>query len=191
MPPAIDREARERDIYEAAMRLLNSRGPGALTLRNLAKELGGSIMLVTHVYPDRESLMKGITKRAIAEFDHDLDVITNAGDDKERLRLLLEWMLPLGEGDQVRERGRVMLVGYREPDLHVNVFFVAMERKMRSLLRLGLEPFFEGQELEDAVENLRVWTNGVVLSTAEHPGRWTRKRIRSALAYQLRLMGLG
>ena len=30
----------------------------------------------------------------------------------------------------------------------------------------------------------------IVLSTAEHPGRWTRKRIRAALGYQLQLMGL-
>lgn len=191
MPPAIDREAREQAIYEAAMRLLNSSGPGALTLRNLAKELGGSIMLVTHIYPDRESLMKGITKHAIAEFDQDLDVITSAEDDRQRLRLLLEWMLPLSESDQVRERGRVMLVGYRESDLHVNVFFAAMDRKMRSLLRRTLEPFFSGDELELAVENLRVWTNGIVLSTVEHPGRWNRKRMRTALDYQLRLMGLG
>ena len=40
-------------------------------------------------------------------------------------------MLPLTPSDQRRETGRVMLVGYRESDLNVGYFFVAMDKKMR------------------------------------------------------------
>ena len=190
MPAAIDRDERERVIYEAAIRLLSDRGPGALTLRNLAVELGGSITLVTHVYPDRASLMRGITQQAIDEFDRDLAKLERGADERARLRLLLEWMLPMTKSDQVKERGRVMLVSYRDSDLHVSVFFVAMDQKMRALLRSHLEPFLVGTELDLAVETLRVMINGVVLATSEHPGKWPRRRILALLDHQLGLMGL-
>lgn len=190
MPAAIDRDQREQVIYEAAMRLLSDRGPGALTLRNLADELNGSITLVTHVYPDRASLMKGLTHRAIDEFDRDLAELEQGADERARLRLLLEWMLPMTKSEQVKERARVMLVSYRDSDLHVSVFFVAMDQKMRALLRSHLEPFLAGDDLDLAVETLRVMINGVVLATSEHPGKWPRKRILALLDHQLGLMGL-
>ena len=190
MPVAIDRDARAHQIYQAAIRILSERGPEALTLRNLAEELGGSITLVTHVFPDRASLMKGITAQAIEEFDLDLAELEVHADDRMRLRLLLEWMLPVGEQEQRRELARVMLVSYRESDLNVSVFFVAMDKKMRQLLRDHLKPFRSGVDLDMAVETLRILVNGVVLATAEHPGKWPRKRILALLNSTLRMMNL-
>ncbi len=190
VPPALNKSERERVIYDAAMRLMSEKGPGALTLRKLADELGGSITLVTHVYPDRAALMKGLTRTAIAEFDADLATLEDGADDRERLRLLLEWMLPLSAEEQRKERARVMLVSYRDSDLHVGVFSTAMDRKMRALLRSHLAPFRRGDELDAAVELLRVLINGVVLAAAEHPGKWPRRRIIALLDNQLRLMDL-
>jgi AcrR family transcriptional regulator len=185
LPAVIDRNEREYEIYVAATKILGDRGPDALTLRNLADELGGSITLVTHMYPDRAALIKGITRTAIREFDREIERLERGADQTERLRSLLMWMLPLTPSDQRRERGRVMLVGYRDSDLNVGYFFVAMDRKMRELLRDHLVPFLDGDDLEMAIELIRTTINGVVLSAAEHPGKWPRQRITALLNHVL------
>ena len=190
MPAVIDRNEREHEIFVAATKILGERGPEGLTLRKLADELGGSITLVTHMYPDRASLIKGITRTAIREFDKEIASLEQGADDKERLGTLLNWMLPLTPSDQHRETGRVMLVGYRESDLNVGYFFVAMDKKMRELLRQHLEPFKSGTDLMAAVELLRTTINGIVLSAAEHPGKWPRQRVVAIMEHVVRLLGL-
>lgn len=190
MPAPIDREAREREIAEAAIALLGSGGPGALTLRRLAQELGGSITLVTHVYPDRQSLMEGLTKTLITTSREDLAGLEVGLDDAQRLRRLLEWMLPLDGEQRSAEAGRVMLVAYRNTDLNVNVFYSAMDKEMRGHLRRHLRPFVEEDELEAAVEVWRVFANGVVLSCAERPEKWPRKRVLALLDNMMQRMGL-
>ena len=190
MPPQIDREAREREICLAAIRLLGHSGPGALTLRRLAQELGGSITLVTHVYPDRRALMEGLTKtwtklsrQEIAQFEVGLD-------EAARLRHLLVWMVPLDDDTRSAEIGRVMLVAYRDSDLNVNVFYAAMDKEMRGLLRSHLRPFVDEDQLEIAVEIWRVFINGIVLSVAERPEKWPRKRVLTLLDNMMVRMGL-
>ena len=190
MPAPIDRAKREQEIAEAAFRLLSERGPAALTLKALAAELGGSITLVTHVYANRAALLKGITDHAVADYDRELAHLERGADDRRRLRILLEWMLPLTAEEQRRERGRVMLVTQRESDLNVNAFYVAMDRKMRQLLHDHLAPLVPPERIEPTVELLRTMANGVVLSVTERPTKWTRKRQLALLDDTLDLLGL-
>jgi len=190
MPAPIDRAAREREIAHAAIAVLASSGPGALTLRRLAQELGGSITLVTHVYPDRQALMEGLTKTLITTSREDLARFEAGLDDAQRLRGLLEWMLPLDGDTRSAEVGRVMLMAYRDTDLNVNIFYSAMDKEMRGHLRRHLRPFVGEDELEAAVEIWRVFANGVVLSVAERPEKWPRKRVLALLDSMMQRMGL-
>lgn len=190
MPAPIDREAREREICQAAISLLGTSGPGALTLRRLAQELGGSITLVTHIYPDRRALMEGLTKTWIKLSREEIAGLEVGLDDAQRLRRILEWMLPLDDDSRSAEVGRVMLAAYRDTDLNVNVFYSAMDKEMRGHLRSHLRPFVDDGELEVAVEIWRVFINGVVLSVAERPEKWPRKRVLTLLDNMMRRMGL-
>lgn len=190
MPAPIDRDKREQQITDAAMRLLSERGPSALTLRALAAELGGSMTLVTHVYANRAEMLRGITERTVAGYDEEIRQLEQGASDRERLRLLLEWMLPLAADDRRRELSRVMLVGEREAEPAVSAFFVAMDRKMRQLLAGHLKPLVPADEVQPTVELLRVLVNGVVLASAEHPTKWPRKRQLALLDRTLRLLEL-
>ncbi|RAK28774.1 TetR family transcriptional regulator [Actinoplanes lutulentus] len=190
MPAPIDRDVRVREIRDAAFRLLSERGPAALTIRGLATELGGSSTLVTHFFANRAELLKGITESAIEDYDEEIAQLEQGADARQRLRILLEWMLPLDE-EQVRaERGRVMLIGHAESDLNVGEFFVAMDRKMRELLRSHLTGLVDEEDVDETVEFLRVFTNGVVLSVAEHPTLWDTKRQQKLLQHTLELLGV-
>jgi AcrR family transcriptional regulator len=190
MPRQVDRDQRRREISAAAIKLLAERGPGALTLRELAREMGGSITLITHFYPNRSALLDGIVDQSIADFDGDLAALETDLAPANRLRVLLEWMLPLEEIGRREEVARIMLLGGKGSDLPVQRFFDAMESKMRSLLHDHLTPLLPTAQVDPTAEALRVFTNGIVLSAAEHPADWPAARQLAVLDRVLTAFGL-
>lgn len=177
MPRHIDREQRERDVTEAALRILANEGPGALTLKNLAASLGGSQTLITHFYKNRQELLSAITDRMIEQYDAALEKLeVGAHDPVHRLRVLLEWMLPDDSQSQVADRSRVLMIAKRDDDNSVRHFYDGHEVKMRQLLRDHLQDVVPRGQVESYVELLRVAMNGVTLSCVEHPGDWPAER---------------
>jgi hypothetical protein len=57
---------------------------------------------------------------------------------------------------------------------------------MRTALRDRLAPLVPAPELDNAVSFLRALTNGLTLSIVEHPDRWDREGVETALAIGLR-----
>lgn len=190
MPRQVDRDQRRREISAAAIKLLAERGPAALTLRELGREMGGSITLITHFYPNRSALVDGIIDQSIADYDGDLAALESDLAPPDRLRVLLEWMLPLDEVGRREEIARIMLLGGKGSDLPVQRFFDAMESKMRSLLHDHLTPLLPEEQVQATAEALRVFTNGVVLSAAEHPADWPATRQLAVLDRVLAAFGL-
>jgi AcrR family transcriptional regulator len=190
MPRIVDRAERRREIAYAALRLMSTRGPAALTLRALAEELGGSITLVTHFYRNRAELLKGIADQLVDDYDAHLAALEKGADDLTRLRVLLKWMLPLTMEARSEERARVLLNAERQSDLHVESFFEAMDKKMRALLRDHVTPLVEPARVDVTVDALRVMVNGVVLSAVEHPRKWPAKRQLALLNHMLDCLGL-
>ena len=191
MPRQVDRAQRRREISTAAIKLLAERGPAALTLRELAREMGGSITLITHFYPNRSALLEGIIDQSIADYDADLAALETDLAPPARLRVLLEWMLPIDETSRKEEVARVMLLGSIDSDLPVQRFFDAMESKMRSLLQDHLSALVPADQVAPIAETLRVFTNGIVLSAAEHPTEWPPARQFAVLDRVLNALGLG
>ena len=58
--PARAEGGERREVARAAIQLLARRGPRGLTLRALAEEMGGSITLVTHFFPNRRALLDAV-----------------------------------------------------------------------------------------------------------------------------------
>jgi AcrR family transcriptional regulator len=190
MPRQVDRKQRRRSITAVATKLLAERGPAALTLRELAREMGGSITLITHFYPNRSALLEGITGQLVDDYDADLAALEAGMSPADRLRVLLEWMLPLDERSRREELARIMLLRGDDVDLPMQRFFDALEAKMRALLRDRLAGVLPEGEVEPAVEILRVFFNGVVLSSAEHPDEWPPSRQLALLERNVALLGL-
>ncbi|RAK28773.1 TetR family transcriptional regulator [Actinoplanes lutulentus] len=190
IPAPIDRSVRIREIRDASFRILSAHGPKALTLRRLAEELGGSSTLVTHIFGTRSALLRGITESAIEDYDEEIAQLEQGADARQRLRILLEWMLPLDEEQARAERGRIMLVGHSDRHLGVTDFSLRMEHKMRQLLRTHLRELVNDGEVEDTVEYVRVFTNGVVLSAAERPSSWSADRQQRVVDQLLRRLGI-
>jgi AcrR family transcriptional regulator len=190
MPRIVDRAQRELEVTDAALRILRRDGPRGLTLRALAKELDGSITLVTHFYSTRSDLLASITRRLVADYQRELESLVVGANPQARLRILLEWLLPLTNEAKLAERSRVLMSAERGTDLNVQAFFKAMEDTMRGLLREHLAGLVPPDEVEIYVDTLRAFANGVVLSAIEHPRYWTKKRQSALLDFMFRRLGL-
>jgi AcrR family transcriptional regulator len=189
MPRSVDRDERRREVARAAIQLLARRGPRGLTLRALAAELGGSITLVTHFFPNRRALLDAVTEQAIEDWAPELATFdTGELTPAERLRGFLTWLLPTTAEALALERGRVMLAS--ESDAHFNVqnFYDTWEARIRELIERYIGPLVPPAEKEFYIDLVRVIGNGVVLSAVEHPKYWTEDKQRSFIEGLLPLL---
>ncbi|MEU9448890.1 TetR/AcrR family transcriptional regulator [Streptomyces sp. NPDC048277] len=190
MPRPIDHHERRLEIANAAIRILAAGGTQALTLKSLAKELGGSITLVTHFFSNRDELFVAITDELISSYDPLMEEVDHGEVGYDRLLNLLRWMVPTEEEDVTAETGRIALVPHRGEHDSIGHFFDAMEDRMRALLRERLRDLVPDDDLEPSVGYLRALTNGVTLSAVEHPDLWPPDRIEWVLERGLRGLGL-
>ncbi|MEU6408041.1 TetR/AcrR family transcriptional regulator [Microbispora sp. NPDC046933] len=176
MPKIVDPQERAREIVNAALSILGKGGFAKFTLRNIAKQMGGSMSLITHYFPNREALIEGILATAeddIATFN---DEMREVADPVERLHRVIEWSVPLDEWSLTMERARIALLAHRDADPAVDAFFVRLEPLMRGICRDHVAALVAEEDLELTIDLIRSWTSGITLSTVEHPEIWTRER---------------
>jgi AcrR family transcriptional regulator len=191
MPRYVDKEQRLQDIAEASLRLLTRGGPAALTLKNLAAELGGSITLVTHFYPNRAALVADFIERFMDEARQDiLRIDTSADDPKQRLRAVLEWLLPTSEESARLERMRILILAQLEAEPVFADWVIEFEQLIRDVLRDHVQGLVVDDRVAITVDALRTFSNGLAISTVEHPEIWTAQRQIELLEFVLQRLEL-
>ncbi|MEV6358183.1 TetR/AcrR family transcriptional regulator [Streptomyces hydrogenans] len=160
----------------ASVAALNEGGLPELTLRKIAKRMGGSITLITHYFPDREALLRAILDHTLADADSILEELALIETPHDKLMASLRWFLPLTEESLELERTRVALTAYRFAEPIIRAQAEELEPAMRSVLRSGLEDFVPAEALDSMVDLARSWVSGMALSAVEHPQLWTRDR---------------
>ncbi|MEO5662669.1 MAG: TetR/AcrR family transcriptional regulator [Nocardioides sp.] len=190
MPRQVDPAERRRDITAAAVRIMAKRGPRSLTLKSLAEELGGSITLVTHFFSNREDLFSAVVQELAEGYGNELEDMEAGASPVERLRILLQWMIPLDAEGIEAEAGRVALIPQRGEHESIDDFFDVMETRMRGLIRGHLEDIGIDMDLETATAYLRATTNGVTLSAIEHPDLWPAQLQKDVIDIALKALGI-
>lgn len=191
MPRYVNHEERRRQLVEAAMVVLGEQGLQGFSLRNVARRLGGSVTVVTHYYKSRQELLDDMATSMLSWWEADLARLTAQTDDPaQRLRALLEWLLPLTPEDLVIERGRINLLADTNEPLSTRHLFDAWDRRMRGFMRQHVTELVEPERVEPTVDLLRTITNGLVLSAIERPQSWTPERLLAVLDDALGVIGL-
>jgi hypothetical protein len=113
-----------------------------------------------------------------------------AHDPRERLRLFLQWLLPCHEQGLKEETARVNLIGERDTRVRTEHLFAAWDQNIRSLLASHVEELFPAERVPAIIDVLRSTTNGITLSTVEHPDQWPPERQHSVLDEVLTAFGL-
>ncbi|WP_219825488.1 TetR/AcrR family transcriptional regulator [Nonomuraea typhae] len=191
MPKYVDPEQRSREIVRAAVTVLSEGGFARFSLRNLAEQMGGSISLITHYFPNREALIGGLLDGVAANVAEFGETIRAVEDPVERLRRVIEWGLPLDDEEELAmERARIALLAHRDAEPAIGAFFMRLESVMRDLFREHVAELVDKDDLEFAVDLLRSWVNGINLSAVEHPEIWTRDRQLRVLEHFLSTLPL-
>lgn len=191
MPRYVNHEERRRQLVEAAMVVLGEQGLQGFSLRNVARRLGGSVTVVTHYYKSRQELLDDMATSMLSWWEADLARLTAQTDDPaQRLRALLEWLLPLTPEDLVIERGRINLLADTNEPLSTRHLFDAWDRRMRGFMRQHVTELVEPERVEPTVDLLRTITNGLVLSVIERPDSWPPERLLAVLDDALGVIGL-
>jgi hypothetical protein len=113
-----------------------------------------------------------------------------ADDPRERLRLFLHWLLPCDEQGLKEETARVNLIGERDTRVRTEHLFAAWDQNVRSLLARHVEQLFPAERVPAIVDVLRSTTNGITLSTVEHPDQWPPERQFAVIDEVLTAFGL-
>jgi AcrR family transcriptional regulator len=188
MPRVVDHDERRQQIARAAIELIARDGTPGLTMRALARELGGSLTLVTHYYASRSDLMRDLAAQLTAAWRDELaELEIGVSDPVERLRVLLDWLLPLTDEGRQEEWSRFAMLMERS-DPECRAVLIDFDRGMRDILRQHLRGIVPKDRLTSAVNLLRAVTNGVVLDAMVAPESWTATRQRAVVEHALRLV---
>ena len=191
MPRAVDHEGRRRAIVEATIQIIGEAGLDGLSFRAVAARLGGSSTLVTHYYSSRQALLDDLGVRLLRKWEDEVARLeAGVPSPRERLRLVLDWLLPSTKSALREERARINLLASRNGQLQTVHLFRAWDRHMRSLIRRHLIGLVPDDRLDTTVDLLRSLTSGIALSTVEHPSMWTAKRQRALVDAALTFIGL-
>jgi AcrR family transcriptional regulator len=190
MPRYVDHERRRKEILDTTVVVISDLGLRGLSFRSIADRLGGSTTVVTHYYPTIKDLVADLAVRLVESWDVELATIEAGVDDPyQRLWALMRWLLPVSERGRKEERARISLLADELVGHEHRALFDANERRIRRYLREHISDLVHQDEVERAVELLRVIVNGIVLSACEHPTKWPRRRQFAVV--ELALAGLG
>lgn len=179
MPAKVDHEARRRDVSAAVWRVLAEGGFGALTMRSVAAELGGSTGLVMHYFASKQELIK----HALELAEERTRALIPATTD---LRTALTAVLPLTP--EATEINRVWVsswdVALADPELHA--LEKARYRRWRTRLRpLVIQSQSAGDlppgDPTDLATALAAFTHGLVVQALFDPTTYTPKRLQHLL----------
>jgi AcrR family transcriptional regulator len=191
MPKYVDVAVRREEILGAAYGILEEEGLAGISFRTVAARLGGSSTLVTHYYASRQAMVDDLIAFSLNQWRADLDALeTGIDDPKERLRILLEWLVPVDPERLGDERARLNLLANHH-DSETQAMLEKWDQYGRNLVRKHLEPLILEANLDDAVEILTLAVYGISLAAVQSPSTWRRQRQLRALEIQLCLLGLG
>lgn len=174
----------------AAAQVLGESGFAKFSLRAVGQRLGGSVTLVTHYFPSRESLLDSLLERTLADARSKQQELAAIADPHDRLEAVIQYFLPVDEESTTLERARVAMASQRNVEPIVARNLDLIDPGMRELIRTAISDFIPADRVDATVDLIRLWTAGVVLTAIEHPETWTARRQTEALGQFLKLIDL-
>lgn len=174
MPIDVDEVQRRKEIAQATLAVAARDGARAVTIRAVARELGGSTAMVTNYVPTRMALIVNAVRAAESRWRADLETRVGDLEGRERLRTTVEWNLGTEPDDLLLRALWVEMLSSVHTDPN------GVDRR---------EPLESRQEFLDAAtaagvpdpelaaDVLFLLTRGYFISTVEDPAFWTAERV--------------
>ncbi|MCC4908334.1 TetR/AcrR family transcriptional regulator [Microbacterium sp. cx-59] len=180
MPREVDTAQRLADIAAATIAVARRSGAHAVTIRSVARELGGSTTLVTNYLPSRAALVLNALDQGRDRWDAERTAELPHTEPTERLRQLVDRSLSSTGDDSVLRTLILEIVAHAgfEPEMAA-----ALRRESTQFLEL-LETTAQEAECEDpalVAQQIYLLYRGAYIASAEDPDRWTEPRLRRVI----------
>jgi AcrR family transcriptional regulator len=187
MPRDIDVEGRLNDIAEATIRVARNSGANAVTIRAVARELGGSTTLVTNYLPSRAALILNVLDRANSRWRSDYERRAQRLDPRTRFEELVTWEDEPGEIEPVL-RGLILeIVANAEAEPTLRDALHRESHNYREVLHEAARAAgFLDPELATDLGYLLL--RGAYFTNAEDPAYWNHRRTREITLAALRAL---
>ncbi|MFD4256936.1 TetR/AcrR family transcriptional regulator [Streptomyces sp. NPDC058534] len=173
MPIDVDEVQRLKAIAEATLAVAAREGASAITIRAVARELGGSTAMVTNYVPTRIALIINAVRAAESRWRTDLEAHLADQTGADRLRATVEWHLSTEPEDLLLRTLWVEMLSSAHADP------ASVDRHEP---RASREEFLEAAAAAGvpdaglAADVLSLLTRGYYVSTMEEPAYWTAER---------------
>ncbi|MFF8610495.1 TetR/AcrR family transcriptional regulator [Streptomyces sp. NPDC015346] len=173
MPIDVDEVQRRKEIAQATLAVAARDGARAITIRAVAKELGGSTAMVTNYVPTRMALIINAVRAAESRWRTDLEARVGELLGKERLLATVEWNLSTEPDDLLLRTLWVEMLSSLHTDPNG-----ADQREPRESRQEFLDAAAAAgvPDPELAADVLFLLTRGYFISTVEDPSFWTTER---------------
>lgn len=180
MPRDVDTDQRLADIAAATIRVARSAGAHAVTIRSVARELGGSTTLVTNYVPSRAALILNALDRGDDRWSQERDELLAAAPPAERFAALIDWSLSSTTDDPVlRTLILEVIVNARfEPDMRTSL--LRESRRFQDLLERVADESGYREPAQVAAIAYTMLRGSYIVST-EDPDRWDEDRLRAVI----------
>ncbi|MFB9895389.1 TetR/AcrR family transcriptional regulator [Planobispora takensis] len=176
MPVEIDIARRLATIADATLEIVATEGIDGVTIRAVARRVGGSTTLVTNYLPTREALLRNAVEHAIASWGEEIGQVVEGAAERERLSAVARWACSTQGNDQVLRRLFMEILGRGGPESEALRVLREDARQSRDLLAEAARGA-RAADAEFAADVLHLVLRGFYLSSLEDPERWSGERM--------------
>ncbi|MFI6522326.1 TetR/AcrR family transcriptional regulator [Spirillospora sp. NPDC050679] len=187
MPIEVDITQRLAAIADATLDIVATSGIDGVSIRAVAKQIGGSTTLITNYLPTREALLRNAVEHAIESWGEEMEQVAEALPEKERLAATARWACTTGGNDEVLRRLFMEILGRSGRESEALQVLTADARRGRAQL-------VEGAELAGAADPgfaadiLHLVLRGFYVSSLEDPERWNSESVTPLIDRLVRLL---
>lgn len=175
MPRDVDVECRLADIAAATVRVAEKYGTHAVTMRSVAKELGGSTTLVTNYLPSRARLIMNALDHAQARWDAEV-LALQQHPPAQRLQELIRWQVEQSNDDAVLRTLIIEAAANAAVEPETQAAFRKESLKLRQLVSAAAADagFLDPDWVADLTT---LMTDGAYLALVECSDHWQEERV--------------
>lgn len=181
MPIEVDAAKRLDQIAEATLSLAAREGPGSITIRAVAAEIGGSTTVVTNYLKSRADLLANAVRFEQRRWAEDSErAVDSAGTDpRARLDAMIRWSAST-DSDDVAVRQIWMDLVSRAPGTGASELLRQDAAEHHERIRVLLEQVRPGVP-EHVCDAIYLAVRGFYFATTEDPLRWPDERAEAAI----------
>ncbi|WP_043628952.1 TetR/AcrR family transcriptional regulator [Nonomuraea candida] len=171
MPVEIDLSQRLATIAQATLDIVAADGIDGVSIRAVAKRIGGSTTLVTNYLPTREALLRNAVEHAIHSWDAEAGQAVGRSPGRERLAVIARWACSTTGNDQVLRRLFMEILGRAGPESEALTVLRKDARQGRDLLADAARDAGAADAAFTA-DIVHLVLRGFYVSSLEDPERW-------------------